>query len=137
MKKGDFYSTSLELVKERIKHRLTETSNTPIENETDSIFVWMLSQLHWKTEGTNPVTKNCRIEFNGTTMGNTHGLRYSYLAEYYPKYINSYEDFCTSLKEVFGIFDSHKNFGISSFSIPDRKDKIENLHIILEFSINS
>ena len=137
MKKNDFYSTSLELVKERIEHRLIETSNTPIENETDSIFDWMLSQLHWKMEGTHPVTKSCRIEFNGTTMGITPGLRYSYLTEYYPRYISLYEDFCSSLKEVIQIFNSHKNFSISSFSIPKRKDKIENLYITLEFSINS
>ena len=137
MKKNDFYLTSLELVKERIENRLKETSHTPIENETDSVFDWMLSQLHWKMEGTHPVTKSCRIEFYGTTNGNKPGLRYGYLAEYYPNYINCYEDFCNSLKEVIEIFNSHKNFGISSFSIPDRKDKIENLYIILEFSINN
>lgn len=137
MKKNDFYLTSLELVKERIENRLKETSHTPIENETDSVFDWMLSQLHWKMEGTHPVTKSCRITFNSTTMDNAPGLRYGYLAEYYPHYINCYEDFCNSLKEVIEIFNSHKNFGISSFGIPERKDKIENLYIILEFSINN
>ena len=89
MKKNDFYLTSLELVKERIENRLKETSHTPIENETDSVFDWMLSQLHWKMEGTHPVTKSCRIEFYGTTNGNKPGLRYGYLAEYYPNYINN------------------------------------------------
>ena len=50
MEKNEFYLSSLELVKERIENRLNEAENTAIENETESLFVWMLLQFHWKME---------------------------------------------------------------------------------------
>ncbi len=135
MEKNEFYLSSLELVKERIENRLNEAENTDIENETESLFDWMLSQLHWKMECFYPVVERCRIEFSSISYGHSLGLRYSYVSEYHTHYVNFYEDFITVLKNVTKIFDQHKNFKVLSFDIPKRNPIDDELCIVLEFSI--
>ena len=137
MEKNEFYLSSLELVKERIENRLNEAENTAIENETESLFVWMLLQFHWKMEGNHQATKNCRIEFNGCNLGTLFGLRYSYIADYYIKYVRFYDDFVAVLNRVVRIFEQHKNYHVISFNIPKNHKSIEDLCIILEFSVTA
>ena len=137
MEKNEFYLSSLELVKERQKNRLAESSSTATENEIDSLFVWMLLQFHWKMEGNHPATKSCRIEFNGAKFGNSFGLRYSYIADYYTKYVRFYDDFVAVLNYVVSIFEQHKNYHVISFNIPKNHKSIEDLCIILEFSVTA
>ena len=137
MEKNEFYLSSLELVKERQKNRLAESSSTATENEIDSLFVWMLLQFHWKMEGNHPGTQSWRIEFNGAKLGTSFGLRYSYIADYYNQNVSFYDDFVAVLNCVVSIFEQHKNYHVISFNIPKNHNSIEDLCIILEFSVTA
>ena len=137
MEKNEFYLKSLELIEARNESRLHDSLNTPIENETETLFVWMLSQFHLRMEGTYPAAQSYQIEFKGSSWGHTPGIRYGYISRYSANYVQIQKDFIDVINNVANIFKNHKNFDVPFLNIPRRNVINDELSIVLQYTSRS